>query len=163
MFLLTVLAFLSATAVSQVQVSASVDTSRPIYLGSQFSYSITIENGEAPQHVNLAPLSEFHPSGPSQQSRTSIVNGRVSSSVVLSYTLTAPRLGTVTIPAVDVIVQGKTYRTTPVTVRVVQPGQTQQMDIEMGLSEQECYIGQPILLTVSFFVWLDIALSLIHI
>ncbi len=157
MFLLTALAFLSAAAVSQVQVSASVDTSRPIYLGTQFSYSITIENGEAPQHVNLAPLSEFHPSGPSQQSRTSIVNGRVSSSVVLSYALTAPRLGTVTIPAVEVAVQGQTYRTRPVTVRVVQPGQTQQMDIEMALSEQECYVGQPILLTVSFYVWLDIA------
>lgn len=154
---LIALASLPAAAAAPPQVTASIDTSRPVYLGSRFTYSITIENGDIPENVDLAPLSEFHPSDPSRQIVNSNINGRISSSIVLTYALTAPRLGAVTVPAVDVAIQGKTYRTNPVTVTVVRPGQTQQMDIEMTLSDQGCYVGQPVLLAVSFYVWLSVA------
>lgn len=146
----------SASAWSQVQVSAAADTSSPIYLGNPFTYSITIENGDESDQVDLSPLKEFNPSGPSRQSRISNINGRVSSSIVYSYALTPPRLGQINIPPIEVTIKGKTYRTNPVTVTVTQPGQTRQMDIEMEISDSECYVGQPVLLTVTFYVWLNL-------
>jgi hypothetical protein len=147
---------LSAAALAQVQVSAKADTSAPIYLGSQFTFSIIIENGDEPEKVDLAPLREFNPVGPSVQRQTSIINGRMSSSVTYSYALTPPRLGQITILPVEVTIKGKTYRTNPVSVTVTQPGQTRQMDIEIALSEPQCFVGQPVLLTVTFYVWLSL-------
>ncbi len=141
---------------AQVQVAASADTSSPIYLASQFVYNITIENGDEPEAVDLAALNEFNPAGPSVQRQTSIINGRMSSSITYNYILTPPRLGQIVIPPVEVVIKGKTYRTNPVTVTVSQPGQTQQMDLQMELSEPKCYVGQPVLLTVTFYVWRDL-------
>lgn len=147
---------MTAQAIAQVQVQAQVDRSRPIYAGSRFSYNIVVVNGPQPDDVDLSPLKSYNPSEPSTQSRTSIVNGRTSSYQILTYQLLAPAKGEFTIPSVKVTVEGKTYQTNPVQISVVEPGSTKQIDVQAQLSTQACYVGQPVVLTVSFFVWTDI-------
>jgi hypothetical protein len=61
-----------------------------------------------------------------------------------------------TLPSLKVVVDGKTYRTNPVNVNVVKPGTTDRLDIEMTLSEQQCFAGQPVLLTIDFYYSADI-------
>lgn len=141
---------------AQVQIQAQVDRSRPIYAGSRFSYRIIVANGEQQGEIDLSPLKAFNPSGPSIQNSTSIVNGRASSSQTLTYQLLAPAKGDFTIPSVEITANEKTYVTNPVKISVVEPGSTKQIDVEMELSTQTCYVGQPVILTVSFFVWADI-------
>lgn len=151
---------LSATmmsqAVAQVQVQAQVDQSRPIYAGSRFSFSIIVANGGQPDNVDLSPIENFNPSEPSAQSRTSMINGRTSSYQILTYQLLAPSKGDFTIPSLNVTVDGKTYQTNPVTILVAEPGTTKQIDVEAELSTQTCYVGQPVILTMSFYIWTDI-------
>jgi hypothetical protein len=142
---------------SAVEVRATVDNSSPIYAASPFSFSVVVENGDSPDSVDLQPLKDFSPSGPSVQNRTSIVNGKTSSSVILTYQLTAPAKGSVTIPAISVTIAGRTYTTNPVDVTVAQPGTTKQLDIEANFSTDECYVGQPVVYSVSFYIWTDIA------
>lgn len=151
-----VLMMISAAAASAaVQVTAQVDASRPIYADSAFNYSIIVAGGPQPEDVDLSLLKEYNPAGPSTQQQTSIVNGRTSSYNILTYQLIAPATGPHTIPSVTVTVDGKPYQTNPVTFTVVQAGSTKQIDARMELSDTSCYVGQPVVLTFSFFVWTD--------
>jgi hypothetical protein len=142
-------------APGQVQVGAQVDTSRPIYANSPFVYSIIVANGGNPDDVDLVPLEKFNPAGPSTQNRTSIVNGRTSSYNILSYQLTAPAAGQAVLPGIDVKIKGQVYHTNPVTITVTQPGTTKELDIETELSTTRCYVGQPVIYTITFYVWTD--------
>lgn len=139
-----------------VQVQAQVDRSRPIYAGSRFAYSIIVANGGQPDNIDLSPLKMYNPSAPSAQNRTSTINGRTSSYQILTYQLLAPAVGDYTIPSVDVNVDGKSYTTNPVEITVVEAGTTKKIDVEMNLSTQTCYVGQPVILTLSFYVWTDV-------
>jgi len=156
LFLCLITLFCGNNAIA-VNVRAAVDNSQPIYASSPFSYSIVVENGSSPDSVDLQPLKDFNPSGPSVQNRTSIVNGATSSSVILTYQLTAPVKGSVTIPAVGITIGGKTYNTDPVTITVAEPDSTKQIEIESSLSADKCYVGQPLVYTVSFYIWTSIA------
>jgi hypothetical protein len=148
--------FAAAGTARAVQVEAQADRSQPIYAGSRFGYSIIVTDGPRPQSVDLGPLEAYHPSQPSAQSRTSIINGRSSSYQILTYQLQAPDKGDYTLPPVNVIVDGKVYRTNPVNITVVEPGTTSRIALEMELSASSCYVGQPVLLTLSLYVWADI-------
>ena len=161
-YILAIMTISAAMAVhvnAQVQVQAQVDRSKAIYAGSQFTYSIVVANGGQPDDVDLAPLKKYNPSNPSTQSQTSIVNGRVSGYQVLSYQLTAIGKGDFTIPSINVKVDGKTYQTNPVQISVVEPGTTKQIDVETQLSTVSCYAGQPVIFTMSFYVWTDVVRS----
>jgi hypothetical protein len=150
------LLLIAGQAMAQVQVQAQVDRSSPIYAGSRFAYNIVVADGSQPENIDLAPLKNYRPSTPSTQSRTSVVNGRASSYQILTYQLLAPSNGEHTIPSVTVTVDGKNYQTNPLEISVVEPGTTQKIDVEMELSTQACYVGQPVILTVSFYTWTDI-------
>jgi hypothetical protein len=150
------LLLIAGQAMAQMQVQAQVDRSSPIYAGSRFAYNIVVADGSQPENIDLAPLKNYSPSTPSTQSRTSIVNGRTSSYQILTYQLLAPSKGEHTLPSVTVTVDGKNYQTNPVEISVVEPGTTKQIDVEMELSTQACYVGQPVILTVSFYIWTDI-------
>ena len=150
----------TVSASSQVRVSAQAETNRDVYVGERFGYYIVIEGPDKPGQVDLQPLQQFHPqsTGNRKQSSTNIINGRVTttSTMIMTYSLTADRAGRVQLPPVTVEIDGRTYRTNPVTVSIVQPGTTDRLDLEVTLSEQQCYVGQPIILTVKFYVSADI-------
>jgi hypothetical protein len=140
----------------QVRVSAQADTNRDIYVGESFGYHIVIQGTDKAGEVDLQPLQQFNPhsAGNRRQSSTNIINGKVTttSAMIMSYSLTADRAGPARIPSMTVKVDGKAYRTNPVTVNISQPGTTDRLDLEVTLSEQQCYVGQPITLTVKFYV-----------
>jgi len=152
---------LSAGASGQVQVSAQVDTSRDIYVGEGFNFYIIIQGSENPGNVDLEPLRQYNPisSGSRKQSSINIINGRTTRSVttIMTYTLTASQAGRLQIPPLTVEVEGKTYQTNPVAVNIIQPGTTDQLDLEVALSKRRCYVGQPVIMTVKFYISADIA------
>jgi hypothetical protein len=155
---------LSGRAVADVQVYAQVDTSQDIYVGESFAYMIIIDGENKPGEVDLTPLAQYHPQsvGNRDVSKTSIsiINGRTTRNVtkryVMSYSLTVDKPGPVQLPPVTVTLDGKEYLTNPVTVNILRPGTTEQLDLEVKLSEQRCYVGQPIIMTVNFYISADI-------
>ena len=153
---LVLLALVTGSAKADVQVQAQVDRSSPIYAGSRFAYTIIVVNGPQPENVDMSGLKAYDPLGPSTRSERSIVNGRRSSLQKSTYQLLASEKGEFTIPSVQVTVDGKTYQTNAVKISVAEPGSTKQIDVELELSTQTCYVGQPVILTLSFYVWTDI-------
>ena len=158
---LILMAIGAVSASGQVRVSAQAETNKDIYVGERFGYYIVIEGSDKPGQVDLRPLQQFHPqsTGNRTQSSTNIINGRITttSTLIMTYALTAEKAGRAQLPPVTVKVDGKTYRTNPVTVNISKPGTTDRLDLEVTLSEQQCYVGQPIVLTVKFYVSADIS------
>ncbi|MBN2314234.1 MAG: protein BatD [Sedimentisphaerales bacterium] len=153
---LVVTAVGAVNALGQIRISAQAETNKDIYVGESFGYYIVIEGSNKVGEVDLQPLQPYHPQsvGNRHQTFTNIVNNKstTTSAMIMSYSLTADQAGPARIPSVTVKVDGKTYRTNPVTVNIVQPGTTDRLDFEVTLSEQQCYVGQPIILTVKFYV-----------
>ena len=152
---LALTAAVTTVAAGQVRVSAQVDTDRDIYAGDNFGYYIVIAGSDKAGQVDLEPLRQYNPrsTGNRKQSSTNIVGSKVTTvtTTIMTYALTVNKAGAVRLPSLTVVVDGKTYRTNPVTVNVVEPGTTDQLDVEMALSERQCYVGQPVLLTVKFY------------
>ncbi len=155
-----VMAALAASASGQVQVSAQVDSGKDIYVGEGFTFYIVIQGSDKAGQVDLKPLQEYNPqsTGNRKQISTNFINNRTTQSVttIMTYTLTASREGRLQLPSLTVEVEGKTYRTNPVTVNIIKPGTTDQLDLEVMLSQQQCYVGQPVIMTVKFFISADI-------
>jgi len=155
-----VMTALAAKASGQPQVSAQVDSGRDIYVGEGFNFYIIIQGSENAGKVDLEPLRQYNPQsgGSRKQSSINIINGRTTQNVttVMTYILTASQAGRLQLPSLTVEVDGKTYRTNPVAVNIIKPGTTDQLDLEVTLSQQQCYVGQPVIMTVKFYISADI-------
>ena len=140
-------------AAAQVRVSAQVDTDRDIHVGDTFTFYVVIANSDKPGQVDLEPLRQYNPrsTGTRTQSSTDMIRGTTTRAFIMTYALTANKAEPITLPSLTVVVDGKTYLTDPVSVNIVKPGTTDRLDIEMILSEKQCFAGQPVLLTVDFY------------
>ncbi|MFH1614063.1 MAG: BatD family protein, partial [Planctomycetota bacterium] len=150
---LSLLAFLTSNANAVVNVFAQVDTSEDIYVGESFGYHIIIDGENKAGQVDITPLAEYNPQSAGNrdvsQTSISIINGRTTQNIkkqyVMSYSLTSNRIGQIRLPSVTVTLDGKDYQTNPLKVNILKPGTTDQLDLEVTLSEQQCYVGQPVI------------------
>ncbi|MCH7918626.1 MAG: BatD family protein [Planctomycetes bacterium] len=146
-------------------VYAQVDKSKPIYVGDRFTLSIIIDGQSTPGQVDLSALAKYRPqaAGTQDHSKTSIriVNGRRSRSVtkriVMNYALSAATEGNATLPSIPVTVAGRVYRTNTVNISIVRPRSTDKLDVEWSVSPSECYVGQPLTLTVDWTIRAGVA------
>lgn len=74
-----------------------------------------ISNFRGPQVQGMRVLS-----GPNQSTNMQIINGRVSSSITYSYVVVAPQKGVFEIGEASIDYQGKTYKSKPIKIQVVQ-------------------------------------------
>jgi len=160
-FEILVLALMAAASASgQVRVSAQVDTGRDIYVGESFGYYIVIEGADKPGLVDLEPLQQYNPqsTGNRKQSSIKIINNKTIQSItmIMTYSLTANQAGPIQLSPLTVEVEGKKYQTNPVVVNIIKPGTTDQLDLEVTLSEHQCYVGQPVIMTVKFYISTEI-------
>jgi hypothetical protein len=154
----------SAAAEAQIRVIAQVDTSQDVYVGESFTYQIVIDGEEKSPQVDLAPLAQYNPrsagGGPASQTSISIMNGKTTQTVikryVANYLLTANNAGPLQIPALTLTLDGKTYTTNAVSVNILTAGTTDLLDLEAALSETTCYVGQPVVMKINFYISADI-------
>ncbi len=159
---------LTQSASAQVRVTAGVESSEDIYVGQRFAYHIIIENANKPGIADIAPLAKFDPlaSGTKNYSSSSysIVNGKRTRvkvvQSVMTYQLRATQTGTITLPPISVTVDGQIHTTNPVEIQVIAPATTDKMELKMLLSVAKCYTGQPVVLTVRWFIHSDIVNSI---
>ncbi|MCP4710410.1 MAG: protein BatD [Planctomycetes bacterium] len=142
-----------------IRVGAAVQ--REIYVGEPFQFQIQIDGFEQAGVVDLGPLAAFSPrsmGGHNQSSsRTTIdINGQMTQSktlrYIMAYQLTAPSAGQVRIPSLTVEVGGQKCTTNPININVLKPGVTDKIGLEMGISQTDCYVGQPLVLKMTWYV-----------
>jgi len=139
-------------ASAQTRVYAKVDSETTIYPGQRFTYSVVVEGGATPSRIDISPLASFNPARAGSGRQMSQIDGRTSITYSENYSILAERPGTILLPAVSVVIDGKTYTTNAVEVTVAEPGTTDRLDLEMTVSEQRCYVGQPVVMTVRWIV-----------
>ncbi len=123
--------------------------------GEQFKISFTVNSTDV-RDFRAPSISDFEIlMGPScsQQSSTQIINGKVSSyaSMTYTYVLIANKVGTFTIPGATIKVDGKDYKSNPVTIKVLPPdknntaatnrnGSRQNVSNAQSISDKDLFI-----------------------
>ncbi len=142
-------------ASAKIQIYATVD-STGVYVGQNFAYKIVFDGVSQAGEVDLGPLEKFNPQSGGTSSSTQIINGRTSRKVELTYYLTANEPGSLELPALTVTYDGKKYQTEPVLINVLTPDTTDKMILDVTLSEEKCYVGQPVIMTVKWIIMTEV-------
>lgn len=121
-------------AANKIEFTASAD--RAVVLGQNFRLSYTVNERNA-ENLQIPAIEDFRIlSGPnsSTSSSTQYVNGKMTSSFKQTYTyiLLAQTEGEFTIPAATIEVDGKSYESNSVTIKVLPPDKTQQSSNTIG-------------------------------
>ena len=141
--------------------AAAAVQSRQVYVGQHFLLQIQVQGTDQPDAVDIGPLeNDFTVSeaggGASNSTSVSIVNGRMTRRVQrgynFNYRLAARRAGNVQIPALLISSGGSSVRTAPIALRVMPPRENDDFKLRLGLSESRAYIGQPVTLTVEWYL-----------
>lgn len=141
--------------------AAAAVQSRQVYVGQHFLLQIQVQGTDQPDAVDIGPLeNDFTVSeaggGASNSTSVSIVNGRMTRQVQrgynFNYRLAARRAGSVQIPALLISSGGRSVRTAPIALRVMPPQENDDFKLRLGLSESRAYIGQPVTLTVEWYL-----------
>lgn len=144
----------------RVRVRAVVNSETAIYPGDAFQYSIVVEGGSKPSRIDISPLQAFRPVPAGDGTSFQQFNDQVSITYSSNYQITATDVGTMHLPGVTVVVDGRTYATNAVDVTISKPGTTDRMNVEFSVAERKCYVGQPIVMTVRWIVstrWQNVA------
>lgn len=148
-------------SIAQASFEAYTDA-REVVLNSYFEVTFTLKNADGkdfspPSFDNFVILS-----GPSQSMSRTIINGKVSREIGFSYTLQPKRSGRFTIGSASIKADGRTLRTNPLTVRVVEGKSNAPRDpagqvfLQAELNTEEAVIGQQVLLDYKLYTAVNI-------
>ena len=146
-----------------------------VFIGEPFRFQIQISGSENPQKPDLSSFVDFDVEdlgGQQNSSRSvTIINGQmnevVSRGYILNYNLIARRAGNLTIPSIQVLTDRGRVKTRPIVIRAKQPAETENFKLRLSLSKHKCYVGEPVVLTVKWYLGQDVkgfefALPVLH-
>lgn len=144
---------LAAQAAQGAGLRANVDRNEA-EVGERIVLTLAVE-GSASAEPELPDLSPFDVYSRGQSTQVQIVNGRMSTTVAHTYILVPKRTGTFTIGPASVAVEGQTYTSAPVTVRVRKAGQAPAGDSRdvfatATVSNDHPYVGEQVIYTMRF-------------
>jgi len=166
---IVLMALPTMTIAQEISVRASV-TETVVTMGEPFEYVIEVQGSVHVEAVQMGKVPRIEKQGESQSTSVSIVNGKVSQSRVISYTLVANSEGKLTIPATTVKVEGKIYQTNPVELTVVKAAAQAQNGSAAGgnthpdlvfikpvISKTKLYVGEATTVTYKLYERADIS------
>ncbi|MBQ6472498.1 MAG: BatD family protein [Victivallales bacterium] len=157
---LTILLLLaSLTILAAPKVNVGVE-SQEVSVGEPFLFQIRVSDAQssAPPVLPETPDFQVQTLQPGRNSSTSvsIINGQMKKTVIddvlYNFQLTPKRTGMLSIPAVAVKADGKTWHTKPIPIRVHEAEKVTGIELELELSERVCYVGQPVMATWRWYV-----------
>ena len=157
--------FLRSSTASAASLTASAVVEKSdVYVGEPFTFQIQVSGSESPDKPDLSHIDGFKVTfqGGTQNSSTSIqiINGRMTQNVhkgyIFSYRLTPLRKGRLTIPALKVTANRDMASTAPVQITAREPEQTDDFKLHMTLSKTQCYVGEPVILTMTWYLGGDV-------
>lgn len=148
-----------ASGQNDVKVTAGVNASA-ISRGDRIAFSIEI-NGSSFRNVTRPQLPSIpglllQSAQPSTSTNYSFVNGVASRSYTLTYVYLADKAGSITIPSVQVTVDGAEYPTNPITLTVREASNeqieaAQDFFVRMELNAERPVVGQQILAELALY------------
>ena len=135
--------------------TASVDKNR-CTIDDIISFKIEFENADSFSNIDISSLIKDFAviSGPSQQTSMQWINGKVTNSRIMSWSLSPKREGRLVIPRLNVQISGKKSATKEIVV-FVSKSQKKETDLDVFISaeinKESVYIGEQITLTYSIY------------
>ena len=135
-----------------------------VSIGEPFIFQIQVSGAEDPQQPDTSVIRDFNVvfQGGQQNSSSSItiVNGKVTRDVregyYFSYQLTPTREGRLTIPSIKVVAGNRSAETDPIQISVGLPSETEDFKLRLSLSSSRCYVGEPVILTATWYIGKDV-------
>ena len=164
---LTIFLFISSISskilVAQPTVLASVDVNR-ISQSETVGLKIVATNVDGTPYVDISPINKNFKiiSGPAQQTNIQWVNGAMTSSRSLSWTLLPRREGKLNIPSLSVKIGNNSYRTNPIGITVSKsPGRADMSNvfIEVIPDKRRLYLGEQLTVTYRLYTKLNLSIE----
>lgn len=148
---------------ADLSVRAAVEKT-DVSVGEPFIFQIQVSGSENPEQPDTSVIKDFNVvfQGGQRNSSSSItiVNGQVTKEVkegyYFSYQLTPMRAGRLTIPSIKVTAGGSSAETKPIWISVDEPTETEDFKLRLTLSSGQCYVGEPVILTVTWYIGKDV-------
>ena len=156
-------AALSANA-QPIAVRAAVEK-QDAYVGEPFIFQIQVQGNDHPDAPDVSALQKDFDvqtlGGQTNNSQTvSIVNGRMTQDTqrayVFNYRLTVKKPGVLTIPPITLTANGQSFTTQPIQMNGKKPEETQDFKFRVALSSEKCYAGEPVVLTLTWYLRKDV-------
>ena len=151
---------------AQVSVTASVDANN-ISKSETFSFKIVALNADESPSVDISPFTNNFKviSGPGQQTNIQWVNGSMTSSRSLTWTLLALQSGKLNIPSLNVRVGNKIYKTNPIGVVVEKSlgkAQIANLFIEAKPDKEQVHLGEQVTITYRLYTRTNLSVESIE-
>lgn len=152
MRLFSYLLFLSITFGQSIQFS--VDRNR-LEEGDMLTFSVEASGSNGFAQIDINPVkSQFEiVSGPGQQTNIQWINGQMTSTKTLTWTLSPKNSGTLTIPALNGTLDGKPFKGKPIKIHVSdnETSIDNSVFIVAEIDKDKAYLGEQITLTYKLY------------
>ena len=140
------------TRVFGIQANAYVDKNK-CSTEDLINFKIELENVNSFDTVDISKLSENFDviNGPSSQTSMQWINGKVTNTKTISWHIMPNKTGRLTIPILSFEIEGKIYTTNAITILVNEPQSEKDFFLVSKISQEDAYIGQPIILTYKLY------------
>lgn len=136
-----------------------------LFVGEPVILQIQVSGSENPEQPDLSHVKDFvveFRGGQQNSSRSvTIINGdkitqNIREGYDFFYQVIPRREGRLIIPAIDVSADGRSTRTNPIVINVRKPVDTEDFKLRLKLSKNRCYVGEPVILTVTWYIGKDV-------
>ncbi len=152
--------WLSCVVGQSVQIS--VDRNR-ITQDDLITLSVEVSGSKSFASVNMDPVKKDFVvvSGPGQQTNVQWINGSMTSTRTLTWTLSPNREGTLTIPVLTGTVDGKTFRGKPIQILVKKTSNSQgnEVFVVAEIDKDKAYLGEQITVTYKLYKRVNISIE----
>ena len=127
------------------------------YIGVPMKYVVVYKDISSKEEPSLPEIDGFtvrRIPGIETSTQTTFVHGKVTTTSTSTYTfyLTPQRVGTLEIPAITFIVDGKAFQSVPKTIEVIETPTSGALKVEISGTANDVYLGQPIDMTLRIFI-----------
>lgn len=144
------------------RLAASVQKTN-VNMGEMIYLTLTAVNIVPPGPPSIPSMDYFDVNFIGQSSRIEIINFERTQSILYQYELMPKRSGVFQIPPITTVVDGITYRTNPINITISQSTTSAPMTdsgddiaLEILLSAKKCYVGQPVVVELKWYLRKDI-------
>ncbi|NOZ75523.1 MAG: protein BatD [FCB group bacterium] len=160
------LIFLGLVATTSGQtVKATVNTNH-IAKGEVFTLTVQADDSDDDPVVDVSPLQRNFTliSGPASSTNISWINGKMTSTKSISWTFSPNRTGRLSVPALNVRLGRKNYKTRPIQITVSagpkQPGnRAQDLFLQADVDKREAVVGEQITVTYKLYTRVNLQIE----